>query len=242
MRLQRIAILMLACAGLSVLAACAAEKAHKAAKAPVKAVKVVKAPTTRPATRPGVKWTPLFNGKDLKGWKARGSAIFRVDDGCLVGTQTTGKGGDLFTLAEFDNFELRVTYRVVWPANSGFWFRFDLKKNKGYQYDVLKYKKPVAFSGTLYCPGKMFITKNLEESLENRDGWNEAVVYANGDQFILWLNGKMVGKCRDKTLTSGHIGIQVHPGGGFKGMKMIVKRMEIRPLKAGDKPTLPVKK
>ena len=175
----------------------------------------------------------LFNGKDLSGWEATGKARFLVEDGCLVGTQTTGAGGDLFTRAEYDNFEMRVTYRVVWPANSGFWFRYG---KSGYQYDVLKYKKPVAFSGTLYCPGKMFITSNLDESIENRDGWNEARVWANGDHLILWLNGKRTGECRDKTLAKGRIGIQVHGGNGFKGMRIIVKRIEVRPVKADEAP------
>ena len=174
-------------------------------------------------------WKPLFNGKDLTGWRKTGAGIFKVEDGCLVGTQTDGKGGDLWTEAQYDNFELRVTYRVGWPANSGFWFRHDGRK--GYQYDVLKYKRPVAFSGTMYCPGKMFITRNLNESLENRDGWNEARLRAEGDELTLWLNGTKVGQCRDDLLSKGAIGIQVH-GGGFKGMKIIIKKMEVLPLAA----------
>jgi len=174
-------------------------------------------------------WRPLFNGKDLTGWKKTGTAIFTVEDGSLVGTQTDGRGGDLWTVAEFDDFELQITYRVVWPANSGFWFRHDGRR--GYQYDVLKYKRPVAFSGTLYCPGKMFLTKNLNEALENRDGWNEARVRAVGDELTLWLNGTQTGAARDKTLAKGRIGIQIHPGNGFKGMKMIIKKMEIRSMK-----------
>ena len=172
----------------------------------------------------------LFNGKDLTGWKATGKAKYFVEDGCLVGTQTTGAGGDLFGEKEYDNFELRVTYRVTWPANTGFWFRSQ------YQYDVLKWKSPVAFSGTLYCPGKMFITRNLTESLENRDGWNEARIWAHGDRIILWLNGTRVGDCRDKTYKKGRFGIQVHGGGGFKGMKVTIKRFDVRPLKAGEEP------
>ena len=175
-------------------------------------------------------WTPLFNGKDLTGWRETGSAIFKVEGGNLVGTQTTGKGGDLWTDAEFDDFELQVTYRVVWPANSGFWFRHNGRK--GYQYDVLKYKRPVAFSGSLYCPGKMFIIKNLNESLEKRDGWNEARVRAAGDELTLWLNGTKTGTVKDNLLKKGRIGIQVHPGNGFKGMKIIIKKMEVRLLKA----------
>ena len=31
--------------------------------------------------------TPLFNGKDLEGWKAVGSAVWKVEDGVLVGGQ-----------------------------------------------------------------------------------------------------------------------------------------------------------
>ncbi|MHC4198830.1 MAG: HEAT repeat domain-containing protein, partial [Planctomycetota bacterium] len=173
-------------------------------------------------------WIPIFNGRDLGGWTETGSAIFQVEDGCLIGTQTTGKGGDLWTESKWDDFELRATYRVVWPANSGLWFRHDGRK--GYQYDILKWKRPVAFSGTLYCPGKMFITKNLNEALENRDGWNEARIRAAADEITLWLNGTQTGTCRDKTLSKGKIGIQVHGGNGFKGMKIFFKKIEVRAL------------
>jgi len=178
-------------------------------------------------------WTPLFNGKDLAGWTTKAPGKFKVDDGCLVGSQTDGKGGDLYTEKQFGDFELRFTYRVTWPANSGVWFR------GRYQYDILKWKKPVAFGGSLYCPGKMFITRNLDEKLENRDGWNEGQVFALGDHLILWLNGKKVGECHDKTHAKGPIGIQVHPGGGFKGMEIRIRRIEIRPLAKGDTPTPP---
>ena len=176
----------------------------------------------------------LFNGKDTAGWTPTGSAEWLARDGCLVGTQTTGKGGDLTHEKEWDNFELRATYRVKWPANSGFWFRFD--KGKGYQFDILKYKKPVAFSGTLYCPGKMFITTNLNEAIENRDDCNEARIWAVGDRIIMWLNGKRVSDCTDKTLAKGRIGIQVHGGNDFKGMEIVIKRLEVRPLPADEKP------
>jgi hypothetical protein len=180
-------------------------------------------------------WTPLFNGKDLEGWKAGDPTKFKVEDGCLVGAQDDGKGSDLWSEQEFDNFELRFTYKVVWPANSGIWFRGK------YQFDILKYTSPKTFSGALYYPGckTTFAFVNLDESLENRDGWNEGQVYANGDHIIHWLNGKQIGECHDDTAAKGKVGIQVH-GGDFKGgMKITLKRIEVRPLKAEDKPTPP---
>ncbi len=180
-------------------------------------------------------WTPLFNGKDLTGWKANNPSKYKVEDGCLVGFQEDGKGADIFTTGQFDNFELRFTYKVKWPANSGIWFR------DRYQFDILKYQRPKTFSGALYYPGckGTFAIKNLDESLENRDGWNEGLVYANGDHLILWLNGTKVGECRDKSFAKGRVGIQVHGGNGFKGMRIDLKRIEIRPLEPGDKPTPP---
>ncbi len=172
-------------------------------------------------------WIPLFNGRDLDGWTRQGTARFLVEDGCLVGTQTDGRGGDLFTERVFGDFELRFTYRVVWPANSGVWFR------DKYQFDILKYAKPVAFSGSLYCPGKLFVTANRDETLENRDGWNEGRIRAEGDHIVLHLNGRKVGDCRDTTFASGRIGIQVHAGDKMKGMKIAFRKIELRPIHRG---------
>ena len=180
-------------------------------------------------------WTPLFNGKDLTGWKPEGTALWSVEDGCLLGTQTDGKGGNLYTEKHYDNFECRFTYRVVWPANSGIWFR------DKYQFDILKYKNPLTYSGALYYPGcpTTFAFVNLDESIENRDGWNEGQVYANGDKFIHWLNGRKIGEATVNKIAKGKVGVQVHPGAGFKGMQITIKSIEIRPLAKDEAPTPP---
>jgi len=169
-------------------------------------------------------WQPLFSGTNLDGWKETGHAVFKVEDGMLLGTQTDGRGGDLYTEEEFANFELRFTYKMKWPANSGVWFR------DKYQYDILKWEKPRGYSGTLYCPGKMFITANLKEDIENRDDWNEGYIRADGDHLVLTLNGTTVGDTQDKTHKKGRVGIQVHGGDQFKNMEIRFKRIEIRVL------------
>jgi len=186
-------------------------------------------------------WTPLFNGKDLTGWKADNPAKFKVEDGALIGFQEDGKGANIYTTKEYDNFELRFVYKVKWPANSGVWFR------TRYQFDILKYKRPKTFSGAFYYPGckGTFAWVNLDESLEDQTGWNSGQIYANGNTIAFWLNGKKMGektleKGTDTIIPKGKIGLQVHPGGGFKGMQIAIKTMEIRMLKEGDEPTPPV--
>jgi hypothetical protein len=177
-------------------------------------------------------WVPLFNGKNLSGWEHKGDGQFFVEDGKLIGTQTDGKGGNLYTLSDWSDFEFKAVYKMDWPANSGFWYRFNPANEVGYQYDILKWPNPVAYSGTLYCPGKMFLFANLDESKENRDGWNEAKIRAEGGKFTHWLNSQKMGEAEDTQLKTGKIGIQVHPGDNFKGMKITIQSMHIRPLPA----------
>ncbi len=182
------------------------------------------------AKKPAAKsdWNSLFNGKDLNGWKPVGGAIWKVEDHCIVGTQgPNGVAGDLFTEKEFGDFELRATIKIHWPANSGIWFRYT-NPDSAYQADILEYKDPEAYSGSLYCPGKMFIAINKDKSIEKHDDWNTYLVSAKGDHLVITLNGKVTADVHDKSFTRGAIGFQVHPGNEFKDMKVTVRDVAIR--------------
>jgi len=175
-------------------------------------------------------FTPLFNGNDLAGWEPAGNAKWIVKDGLLIGTQGENNApGDLFTKQSFKDFELTCTYRAEWPCNSGIWFRYQ-SPQKAYQADILEWKDPVCYSGTVYCPGKMFIAMNTHKSLVNRDGWNTMKVRAEADHLQVWLNGRQVADVRDNTTDSGKIGFQVHPGAEFGPMKIIVREILIKQL------------
>jgi hypothetical protein len=172
----------------------------------------------------------LFNGKDLTGWETSGEAKWVVKDGMLIGTQGENNApGDLFTTDTFKDFIVTVTYRVEWPCNSGLWFRYQSPKT-AYQADILEYKDPVCYSGTLYCPGKMFIAMNEDKTLVDRDGWNTIKVRAEGDYIQIWLNGHQVADVHDDTTDSGKIGFQVHPGAQFGPMKIVVRELLLKPL------------
>lgn len=185
-------------------------------------------------------WEPLFNGKDLSGWRATDPSKFKVEGGLLIGFQNDGKGADLRTVDEFDHFELKFRYKRTEKGNSGIWFR------QFYQFDLLD-MMPVTLSGAFYypkCP-TTFVWKNVDESLEKTNEWNEGQIYANGNRIIFWLNGQMLG---DETLDpkvhriskSGSIGVQVHGGDAFKGMQVTFQKIDIRSLNPGDPPSTPV--
>ncbi len=172
----------------------------------------------------------LFNGKDLTGWRADGGAKWTVQDGLLIGTQGENNApGDLFTEKVYQDFSLKVTYRVEWPCNSGVWFRYQ-SPEVAYQADILEYANPECYSGTLYCPGKMFLAMNTDKTLVNRDGWNTLLIQAQGDHLQIWLNGRQVADVHDTTTASGAIGFQVHPGQEFGSMKLLVRDIQIKPL------------
>jgi hypothetical protein len=172
----------------------------------------------------------LFNGKNLAGWKATGSAKWSVKDGTIIGTQgENNEPGDLLTEKTYKDFLLNVTYRVEWPCNSGIWFRYQ-SADKAYQADILEYKKPVCYSGTLYCPGKMFLAMNTDKTLVNRDGWNTMSVRAKADHIQIRINGHQVADVRDDTTDSGHIGFQIHAGDQLSPNKIVVREVSLKPL------------
>ena len=175
-------------------------------------------------------WIALFNGRDLSGWKAEGKARWESKGGLLIGRQgPRGEAGDLLTEAAYDDFELVVSYKVKWPANSGIWFRYQ-SPEQAYQADVLEYKNPIAYSGSLYCSGKMFIAINDDPKLVDREGWNRLVIRSQGERQRISINGKQVADVRDDSSKKGRIGLQVHAGDVFTGMQITVKTFKLRKL------------
>lgn len=172
----------------------------------------------------------LFNGRDLSGWETSGNATWFVENGNLVGTQGANNApGDLLTTERYRDFLVTVTYRAEWPCNSGLWFRYQ-SPQKAYQADILEYKNPVCYSGTLYCPGKMFLAMNEDKTLVDREGWNTIKVRTEGDHIQVWINGHKVADVHDDTTDSGKIGFQVHPGAQFGPMKIVVRELLLKPL------------
>lgn len=185
--------------------------------------------SARAADAPG-KWISLVKGSTLAGWKAEGNATWSAANGVLIGKQGPGgAAGDLYSEAQFRNFELEAEWKMHWPGNSGIWFRVNGPKT-GYQADFIDQPShPGVLSGSLYCMGKAFIAENRDASSVHKDGWNKLRIRAEGDHFTIWLNGKQVVDVRDGAFPgAGSVGIQIHAGKAFDGMEVQIRNFRIR--------------
>ncbi len=81
-------------------------------------------------------FTPLFNGKDLDGWKATGTPeLWKTESGVLFIEK--GGGGWLLTEKDYANFELRLEYKMPKMGNSGVGLRSPVpgQQHKGFRWD-----------------------------------------------------------------------------------------------------------
>jgi hypothetical protein len=69
------------------------------------------------------RWMLLFDGKTLAGWRGFTSptppAGWKAEEGTLF---RAGSGGDLMTVEQFEDFELRLEWKLAERGNSGIFF------------------------------------------------------------------------------------------------------------------------
>lgn len=142
----------------------------------------VRAPTLQRTTEP-VWGTPitLFNGKDLKGWKADGPNQWVADAGILRNPKA---GANLMTEQTFTDFKLHVEFRYPKGSNSGVYLRgrYEVQvadsKGSGAAYDQL---------GAVYgflVPTEM-VAKEPGE-------WQTYDITLTGRMITVIANGKMI--------------------------------------------------
>ena len=64
-------------------------------------------------------WVPLFNGKDLTGWKKNGDEKWVVEQGTILCESTANKYGYLTTEKTYRDFMLRLKFKGEAVGNSG---------------------------------------------------------------------------------------------------------------------------
>lgn len=169
---------------------------------------------------PGFK--SLFNGKDLSGWEGNWD-LWSAKDGTITGItkadpKLTHNTFLVYTNAPVDDFELRVSYRIV-NGNSGMQYRSKvLRKGEfgpvvgGYQAD---FEAGKTYSGILYeeqgrgilaqrgqktvikevdgktkveVVGSLGKSEDIQAKIKNEE-WNDYVVIAKGNHLQHFING-----------------------------------------------------
>jgi hypothetical protein len=164
-------------------------------------------------------WVPLFNGKDLSGWKlhpmphsqiAEVSAkekdgkviaydgklkdgkvvpLWRVEDGILIGS---GPPSHLFSeRGDYENFHYRVEAKINDGGNSGQYFRTEFGPGfpKGYEAQINATHRDSIRTGSLYFPR---ISEVLVKDVapHKPDEWFTQEVTAEGSHITIAVNGK----------------------------------------------------
>lgn len=144
-------------------------------------------------------WVSLFNGRDLEGWtNPMGGKVgpqWQVIDAELVLVE--GGGGDIVTVDTFENFELRLEWRISEGGNSGIFFRVVMDGNdvwmSGPEYQILDDFSFPALMGSRRTTGAVFdLHAPQAHPLRPLNQFNETTIRGEGGQVRYWLNGEQI--------------------------------------------------
>lgn len=143
------------------------------------------------------RWRSLFDGKDVSAWRAYGGTGFpkagwEVKDGCLH-LLRGGKGGELVTVEQFDNFEFEWEWKLLPRGNNGIkYFVTEARpESPGPEYQMIDdavipdaKHQTAAFYDVLPVSGK--------KKLNPPGAWNKSRLVVRGQRVEHWLNGVKV--------------------------------------------------
>lgn len=166
-------------------------------------------------------WEPLFNGKNLSGWKKlNGKAEYKVVDGAIVGISKMGTPNTfLATKKTYGDFILEFDFKVDDGLNSGVQLRSESRKDyqkgrvHGYQFEIDPSKR--AWSGGIYDEARRNwlypLTQNpVAKGAFKNNEWNKARIEAIGNSIATWINGVPCANIWDDMTPAGFIALQVH--------------------------------
>ncbi len=202
-------------------------------------------------------WTPLFDGKTLKGWEVcNGKASYVVNQGTIVGTTAEGSPNSfLCTQKEYGDFVLEFETKTDPALNSGVQIRahryaedktvtvfngkehVQRKQPKGrvYGYQVEVANEKSGASGGIYDEARRgwlhnIATDPVASKAFKDNQWNKYRVEAMGDTMRVWVNGVPCAYITDPLDQAGFIGLQVHAYKGEKPAQVRWRNIRIQDL------------
>jgi hypothetical protein len=156
-------------------------------------------------------WTLLFDGNTTYGWRGAHKDSFpaagwTIEDGALTVLASDGResqhGGDIVTMDQYSDFDLKLEFRLTEGANSGIKY-FVTEKEKpegsaiGLEYQILDDERhPDAkegnHEGSRTVASLYDLIKAENKAVNPMGEWNEARIICQGQHVEHWLNGKKV--------------------------------------------------
>lgn len=155
-------------------------------------------------------WITLFDGTSTTGWhtynKQTAGKVWKVEGGALhldpvAKKELKDEGGDLVTNEEFDNFDLKLEWKISPKGNSGlvFYIHEDPAVKNTYEtgpeMQVLDNGSPVKLGhpdGKLYThrAGDLYDLLAAKEAAKPQGEWNAAEVVSKNGKLDFYLNGQ----------------------------------------------------
>lgn len=154
-------------------------------------------------------WVTLFDGKTTAGWhtygKDKAGERWKIADGALYFDTTkkagmTGGGGDLVTNAEYENFHLKLEWKISPNGNSGIIFytnedpvKYKNTYNTGLEMQVLDNNGHSDGKIIKHRSGDLYdLISSSKETVKPVGHWNEAEIISKDGKLDLFLNGTNV--------------------------------------------------
>jgi len=156
-------------------------------------------------------WKLLFDGKTSAGWRgayrdAFPSTGWEIRDGMLIVLESGGgeaaAGGDIVTVDEYSNFELKVDFKLTEGANSGIKYFVTEAQPKspgsaiGLEYQLLDDARhpdaKLGINGNRTLASLYDLIPAHDKKVNPIGEWNEARILVQGKHVEHWLNGVKV--------------------------------------------------
>jgi len=154
------------------------------------------------ATDPG--WVSLFDGKSTAGWhtynKTGVGDAWKVENGVLhldaASKKSGAQGGDIVTDEEFENFHLKLDWKLATGGNSGVIFyskedpKYNAMWNTGPEMQILDNNGHPDAKIIKHHAGDLYDLISSKEAVKPVGEWNTAEIVSDKGKLDFYLNGQ----------------------------------------------------
>ncbi|MCX6381618.1 MAG: DUF1080 domain-containing protein, partial [Armatimonadetes bacterium] len=145
-------------------------------------------------------WIQLFDGTTTFGWKARGSADWKLTDDSVQGTAPETGMGMLCTTSAFADYELHAEAWIEENANSGIFLRAplegDVTADNAYEVNIYDWHKK-------WPTGSINNVQRTKRKVKSVLRWTSFDITAEGDHLVVLVDGKKTVDAHDSKHSGG---------------------------------------